>query len=80
MLIEVTQEDIDHGIRNDCTECPVALAIKRASGNWFGVIVLVLNGICVRGRTYRTPRQVAQFIQAYDRGESVGPITFTLED
>jgi hypothetical protein len=28
--IEVTQDDINNGIRNDCDRCPVALAISRA--------------------------------------------------
>ncbi len=30
LTIEVTQEDIDHGEPNNCYECPVATATKRA--------------------------------------------------
>jgi hypothetical protein len=29
LTINVTQEDIDHGKRGDCTRCPIALAVTR---------------------------------------------------
>lgn len=36
MKIEVTMEDIKNGVRMSCKQCPIALAIQRATGdpNW----------------------------------------------
>jgi hypothetical protein len=31
-VIQVTQDDIEHGIRADCYYCPVALALERTLG------------------------------------------------
>lgn len=32
MIIHVTAEDIVEGVKQDCSRCPVALAIRRAAG------------------------------------------------
>ena len=29
MIVEITQEDIDQGIKGECSKCPLALALKR---------------------------------------------------
>ncbi len=33
LLIDVTQQDIDNGEANNCYECPIAMAVKRAAAN-----------------------------------------------
>lgn len=77
--VNVTAEDIAGGKRcsNQC--CPIALALSR---------VLGANDVCVGAWSAmspsanfceRLPDVVQQFIKAYDRGESVEPMSFVVE-
>ena len=50
ITIDVTAEDIRHGERNNCYECPVAIATKRAFHNQSIPVTTVTvedTGICV---------------------------------
>lgn len=76
MKIQVTQEDINNGMRRNGNKCPVTLAIKRATG-----IALVSSGltICVYGRRELIPPvAVTEFIEQFDAGNPVSPFEFNL--
>jgi hypothetical protein len=76
MKIEVTKSDMQSGKRNNAKECPVALAINRATGCQSMVYAryVLLN---LRGKpsdveheqevVVSCPDQVATFIDLYDR-------------
>jgi hypothetical protein len=75
--IEVTQADIDHGVRDSCESCPIALALNRACPgrgpatvdtdsfyfDWFSEV-------------YMLTREAQKFIKKFDDGDPVGPISF----
>lgn len=79
--IDVTQEDIDSGLRGSCHDCPVARAI-------LGVLA-PLNVVLV-GTTYislekpgcrwtgRSTKKISKFIQQFDSGILVKPFSFSL--
>jgi hypothetical protein len=85
MLIDVTAEDIDAGVKKHCELCAVALAIRRATGQSWRV------GVDSQGRAVAQfrpadgflqfrilPRVVTEFVLAFDAGgrRAVGPIRF----
>jgi hypothetical protein len=77
--VEVTQADIDKGVRHDPFGCPVALAVRRtirrraAVGQsmlyvWFGE----------QQHDGRLITAVAEFVTFFDAGLPVSPFSFTL--
>jgi hypothetical protein len=82
MLIEVTQEDIDAGKREDCRNCPIALAVKRACPNWLNIAVSwqveadTINGDPIE---IQLPQEAEDFVGMFDDGMKVQPFTFTLD-
>lgn len=84
MRIEVTQEDIDTGVARDCRACPVALAVRRATGQSARVVVNA-DEIILRDSTtglllgwIKMPPDVAKFVADFDRGRPVSPISSEL--
>lgn len=83
VTISVTQENIDEGERNVCSDCPVALAIMAAVPGALGVTVrfetatVSLDGH--RRLLLSLPREATEFIESYDDGADVSPFTFTAE-
>ena len=71
VILDVTQDDIDHGHPCNSTKCPVATALIRALGGGPDIVVSVS---CVSiafiqdGEVWDvdTPTPVATFIQAFD--------------
>lgn len=86
MLIEVTQEDIDHGVRGECRLCPIARALQRATGNPFATMGAwncwpENNGTAFQtGGPIPCPDAAYDFIQAFDgKGASkVRPFSFEI--
>lgn len=77
MLITITQEDIDNGIPNEADSCPVARAIRRATGQpvRVGDCTIVIN----REFIYQPPT-VRQFVYDFDDGAyTVNPFSFELD-
>ena len=81
--IAVTQDDIDAGLRKNSSRCVVALAIARTVTGASGIIV---DAHTVRfttdGRRYTvlTPPRVADYVVAFDAGDTLHPFTFRLRD
>lgn len=80
VIVHVTQKDIDEGKRNECFNCPLTLAIRRAtgkssyvgSGEWIqvGTINPILSG--------RLPIEAITFRDNFDKKIIGKPFTFTL--
>ena len=75
MKIYVTSEDIEHGVRMDCTRCPVGLAMWRSSGMPCYVTYFFAT---MRGQTFRLPLKARDFVRSFDAGLPVKPLEFEL--
>ncbi len=81
--INVTQEDINSGIRQQCLHCPVAIAAKRIFPN--KCISVVPAHIRVgknefdNGILYKLPDDVAQWITDFDWKHNFNPEPFSFE-
>jgi len=74
--INVTREDIQKGRRGVCSSCPIALALRRAfSTDKVDVDSFFLT---IGFSAYMTPLIAVEFMAAFDRGEAVEPISFSL--
>lgn len=78
MKIEVTAEDIDNGIRTHFLQCPIALAIQRATRDpgWYvsarGTVINNKNA----AEEIKLPKKCAQFVTRFDDDKSVKPFSF----
>jgi len=82
--IEVTQEDIDKGIRGSACECAVALAATRAfNGRKVAATAQYLcfdHGKQIPHKHIVVPTEVALWIHAYDLEQVVKPFSFIIEE
>lgn len=76
MTITVTQEDIDKGNTQGCTECPVEIALLRSFPD--EMVGVGESGIWITGQHHETPPSVVDFIRLFDRRHPVQPFTFEL--
>ncbi len=81
VTIEVTQADIDAGVREDCGLCPVARAVSRSTKQDVSVydVCLTLWDRGTRSTQIGLPADVRQFVKMFDAGESVRPFSFTID-
>jgi hypothetical protein len=83
VVVNVTAEDIDHGERNWCTRCPVALGLRRTFPRANLVAAhcdhyeVRYGGPEVHAGTL--PRPARDFIARFDGGIVVFPFAFELE-
>jgi hypothetical protein len=82
ITVNVTQRDIERGIRSKCSDCPVALAVKRALGKR----VKVFSGVSTsylyldhNKKPFPLPASAVEFIDRFDSGHKVEPFTFKLK-
>ena len=75
MTITITQKHIDAGVRGSWCKCPIALAIKE-KGKWYhaGKRWLLVNDV-----DYATPPVVHKWMDRFDEGLPVEPMSFELE-
>lgn len=80
ITFEVTQDDIDHGRRRDCKDCPIA---RSAAREFPGYHVLVDSELGLENRESRNyycaslPGEARAFIVDFDQGWPVNPFSFT---
>jgi hypothetical protein len=82
MKILVTADDIENGLRNNCFQCPVALAIFRTLPTSRVKVTETRTSIWDmdgRVKVYYTPLTVSQFIRKYDHEQFVEPFSFELD-
>lgn len=76
--VKVTPEDIENGIRGDCSECPIARSLMRIVNQPVSVgpdwISIGLKGLYGRA----TPWRATEFIRAFDHNMPVTPFSFDL--
>lgn len=81
ITVHVTQADIDAGKPWNPCECPVALAVKRATRRQ-RVEVREMGRVIrfFRDKTVRAPKCVADFVENFDGAErfAVKPFSFTI--
>lgn len=78
--VKVTQQDIDRGLRNECGDCPVALAARRKFGGLTSSDVMVdYTTLWVRDRLWGLPNAVSRWITDFDLKRPVQPMEFELE-
>lgn len=90
MIINVTQDHIDRGVRGGSASCcAVALAITEAlrahvtlvAGQLVDVYMEKLRpDRCVAVRRFRCPREVQEWYWRFDNGHHVEPMSFELEE
>ena len=80
MKIEVTQHDIDYGVRGEYSLCPIARAVKRKINGEVIVfgddISFFTTDIIRRYSYYKLPQKAKDFIKRFDEGKKVKPFTF----
>ena len=90
MKITVTQEDISNGLRLDANCCPVALAIKRKTGDEMVSVLRdrtniwqpneeLITGRLLKAR-FHNSAPLASFIARFDKGKPVRPASFVLKE
>ena len=80
MRIEVTASDIRYGIRRECLRCPIARALKRATGEDWSVGDV--NGYPLRDKIEGVaywPNEVCAWIEDFDHERVVQPFAFELD-
>lgn len=76
MRIEVTQEDIDRGVRDQPCACALALATTRATGRNAAVGTTSIFFDLESGISL--PLLARNFVRDFDAGRSVRPFSFDL--
>ena len=75
--INVTQNDINKGVKKSCTSCPIARAIKRLKV--VDTVYVYPFTAYINEQHRGLPVEAWQFIQDFDGGREVKPFKFTLE-
>ncbi len=80
--ISVTQEDIDRGNPGMCPTCPVAIAANRILHPYKCAVMPIGNGsemaLALNGEVYDLPKKVFVFVDRFDWGKPVKPLSFYL--
>lgn len=84
MKIKIMREDIENGKPRDCVLCPVALAIKRTTGQYVQVTKdkILMRDVSPeqKARWILLPEEVVDFIQKFDTTrKKLKPFSFELE-
>jgi len=74
--VEVTEEDIAKGIRENCRLCPIARAIKRLGHE---EVAVMGDSIEIGTVDFEAPPEVDAFVEAFDAFRPVQPFAFDLE-
>jgi hypothetical protein len=82
VTIEVTQRDISRGVPADCSKCPVALAVRRATK--IRKIAADTSGLFriapyTEFARFTAKHPARKFIKDFDAGEPVEPFSFEVE-
>jgi len=84
MIVNVTQYDIDHGMRNSCYECPIARAIHRelTEDEYPQVTTWSITIRSEQDSTYweeyNTTPAMREFMFRFDHRQPVEPFRFAL--
>lgn len=87
MLIEITQENILNGVREDACRCPIALAFRRVftldadeievdEGEVIFFVIEPGHSLYSCNRPIKLPSEAQNFVREFDAGHVVKPISF----
>ena len=79
LTITVTAADIENGLPMYCGKCPIALAVKRAAGEWNVNVAqddIQIYHHQLGQRAAKTSRRARRFVRRFDSGKNVEPFTF----
>lgn len=85
MKIDVTEQDIQDGMKDDIYSCPIALAATRVLKKRKGLIVVVKNKSISFWDDYTDiqkitlPKNAQNFIDKLDSEKKVKPFSFTIK-
>lgn len=79
ITVNVTQQDINRGIKMACLHCPVSLALTRSYNSKESIFVGGADYF-VKNRVYRLPQELKDFIHKFDNGFEVKPFTLTFQE
>jgi hypothetical protein len=77
MLIEVTEEDIKQSRVLKCSRCPIEMALDRVYPHSYSCVIP--REIYIADYTFKTTEEVRAFINDFDSGRQVSPITFEID-
>ena len=72
--IQITQEDIDKGVRRNASNCAIAVGLKQE----FAYEIGVTSWIWIGKDYYRATPEVVRWFGDFDKGKKVKPITIEL--
>ena len=72
MKIQITQDDIDFGIKKSCTHCPLALCLKR----YYDTVQIKNFEVTVNDVVLVMSRKLQQFVSDFDENKIVEPFEF----
>lgn len=81
VTVQVTEQDVQHGLAGDCEECPIALAIYRALHD--APVRVGTGGVTIyregTNAMVALPGAASRFISRFDHDEVVEPFEFDLD-
>lgn len=78
--VKITQDHIIKGTRASCSNCPVALALRDATGiKWFVSQSYLGTVGCYNNIEVKLPPRVSVFISSFDLGVHVEPFEFDVQ-
>jgi len=79
--VEVTAEDIASGDPQECSSCPIARAMNRATPGrkWLVDDRFAGYHVCGRITDFPMPDSAREFISRFDRGAAVEPFAFEID-
>ena len=81
--ITASRDHIANGVRNSASNCPLALAVREATGSKAVVVdkagAIYVEGLACIGFDEKDESLVRLFVQAFDQGLNVAPFEFSCQ-
>jgi hypothetical protein len=78
LVVKVCQGDINSGVPENATSCPIARALRSIVKDVNGYEVLQ-DQIQIRGKIMALPKSARKFIKKFDAGDPVKPFNFRVK-
>jgi hypothetical protein len=66
MIINVTQQDIDSGVKGNPSKCAIAQALKRMLNDIYLEVNVFHTSLHLNGKKYRMPQKGTDFVFLFD--------------
>jgi hypothetical protein len=78
LAVDLTEDDISRGVPLSCDHCPIALALRRITGDKWTVDGIRARRAGKDGDSFSLPVPAVTFAGNFDHGLPVKPFSFTL--